>query len=140
MGVVAALVEILAIGLAFRAQRLEGSLAEAWDNTRMDRLIILAILAVVSFLVAWVVDGLVGILSGERPRDTGSLWFDTFLRFFAVLELGLIGRLLNYFGFDKLPRKIILFIGLLCALLFLLRTCHHRHSEQIYTIPVQSSL
>jgi hypothetical protein len=106
----------------------------------MDRLIILAILAVVSFLVAWVVNGLVGILSGERPRDTGSLWFDTFLRFFAVLELGLIGRLLNYFGFDKLPRKIILFIGLLCALLFLLRSCHHRHSEQICTYPVQSSL
>jgi hypothetical protein len=101
----------------------------------MDRLIILAILAV----VAWVVNGLVGILSGERPRDTGSLWFDTFLKFFAVLELGLIGRLLSYLRFDRLPHKIILFIGLVCALLFLLRSCHHRHSEQNYTYPVQSS-
>ena len=105
----------------------------------MDRLIILAILAVVAFLIAWVVNGLVGILSGERPRDTGSLWFDTFLRFFAVLELGLIGRLLNYFGFDRLPRKMILCIGLVCALLFLLRSCHHRQREQNYTYPVQSA-
>ena len=98
----------------------------------------LAMFAVVAFLVAWVVNGLVGLFSGERPRDTGSLWLDIFLRLFTVLELGLIGRILNYIGLDELPRKVVFFIGLLCILLFLVRAFHHEHIEEhIYSYPVQ---
>jgi hypothetical protein len=104
----------------------------------MDRLIMPAMFVVAAFLVAWIVNGLVGLLSGERPRDTGSLWLDVFLRLFAVLELGVIGRILSYIGLDGLPRKLVLFVGLLCVLLFLARSCHHEHTEQIYTYPVQS--
>jgi len=106
----------------------------------MYSFIMLAMFAVAAFLVAWVVNGLVGLLSGERPRDTGSLWLDIFLRLFAVLELGFIGRILNYVGLDGLPRKVVLFVGLLCVLLFLVRACHHERDEhsQTYTYPVQT--
>jgi len=88
----------------------------------MSSLIMLAMFAVAAFLVAWVVNGLVGLLSGERPRDTGRLWLDIFLRLFGVLELGFIGRILNYVGLGGLLRKVLLFIGLLCLLLFLVRS------------------
>ena len=101
-------------------------------------MIAFAILAVTAFLVAWVTNGLVGLLSGERPRDTGSLWLDTFLRMFAVLELGWIGRILNHVGLQGLPRKLVLFVGLLCVLMFLARACHHDHADQIRSYPVQS--
>jgi hypothetical protein len=104
----------------------------------MYSVIMLAVFAVAAFLVAWVVNGLVGLLSGERPRDTGRLWLDIFLRFFAILELGFIGRMLSYLGFQGWPRKVVLFIGLLCILLFLLKACHHSHSDNVYTYPVQS--
>ncbi len=105
----------------------------------MDNLLILGVFAVGAFLVAWVANGLVGLLSGERPRDTGRLWLDIFFRFFAILELGFIGRMLSYVGFQGWPRKLVLFIGLLCVLLFLLRACHHTHTDDhIYTYPVQS--
>ena len=105
----------------------------------MYNLVILAVFAVSAFLVAWLANGLVGLLSGERPRDTGGLWLDIFFRFFAILELGFIGRRLSYVGFQGWPRKLVLFIGLLCVLLFLLRACHHTHTgDHIYTYPVQS--
>jgi hypothetical protein len=104
----------------------------------MYGLVMLATLTVAAFLAAWIVNGLVGLLSGERPRDTGRLWLDIFLRVFVVLELGFIGRMLNYVGLGGLPRKVILFVGLLCVLLFLLRACHHEHTEHVYTYPVQS--
>ena len=98
----------------------------------------LAMFAVAAFLVAWVVNGLIGLLSGERPRDTGSLWLDVFLRLFAVLELGFVGRILNYVGLAGLPRKVVLFVGLLCVLLFLARACDHKHDEQIHTYSLQT--
>lgn len=97
--------------------------------------------AVAAFLVAWVVNGLVGLMSGEHPRDTGRLWLDTFLRIFAVLELGWIGRILNYVGLRGLPQKLVLFIGLLCVALFLARSCSQSHeadSRYIRTYPMQS--
>ncbi len=90
----------------------------------------LAVFGVAAFLMAWVVNGIIGLLSGEKPRDTGRLWVDIFLRLFAILELGFIGRILNYVGLAGLPRKVVLFIGLLCVLLFLLRACHHDHTQQ----------
>ena len=104
----------------------------------MSSFLFLAIVAVVAFLVAWVVNGLVGLLSGERPQDTGRLWLDVFMRMFAVLELGVIGRILNYVGLDGLPRKIVFFVGLLCLLLFLVGACHHEDAGQTYTYPVHS--
>jgi hypothetical protein len=94
--------------------------------------------AVAAFLVVWVANGLVGLLSGERPGDTGRLWLDTFLRIFAVLELGWIGRILNYAGLGGLPRKVVLFVGLLCVLLFLSKSCHHEQRDFIRSYPVQS--
>ena len=103
----------------------------------MHSLIILGVFAVAAFLVAWVVNGLVGLLSSEKPEDTGSLWLDIFLRFFAVLELGVIGRMLNYVGLDGAPRKVIFLIGLVCVLLFLVRACHHReYNKQMQTYHV----
>jgi len=99
----------------------------------MFSLIIVAMFAVGSLLAAWLVNGLVGLLSGERPRDTGRLWLDIFLRLFAVLELGFIGRILGYVGIDGLPRKVVLFVGLACLMLFLAKACHHeRHEEHQY--------
>jgi len=104
----------------------------------MTTFAMLVMFAVAAFLAAWVVNGLVGLLSGERPRDTGSLWLDMFLRIFAVLELGWIGRILNYVGLRGLPRKIVLFIGLLCVLVFLVRARHHDGSRYIRSYPLRS--
>jgi hypothetical protein len=90
----------------------------------MSSFVMLAAFGVAAFLVAWIVNSLVGLLSGERPRDTASLWFDVFFRLFAILELGFIGRILNYAGLTGWPRKAIFFIGTLCVLVFLVRACH----------------
>jgi hypothetical protein len=103
----------------------------------MFNLAFLAAFVIAAFLVAWVVNGLVGLLSGEKPRDTASLWLDVFLRMVAVLELGVIGRVLNYCGLVGWPRKLILFLGLLCVLLFLARACHDSHTENTRMYPVQ---
>src|SRR2546427_4407247 len=97
--------------------------------------VMLAAFGVAAFLVAWVVNALVGLLSGERPRDTASLWFDIFFRFFAILELGLIGRVLSYLGLTGWPRKAVFFIGMVCVLLFLVRACHETHDTHTYTYP-----
>jgi hypothetical protein len=97
----------------------------------------LAAFGVAAFLVAWVANALVGLLSGERPRDTASLWFDIFFRFFVILELGWIGRVLSYMGITGWPRKAILFIGLICVLLFLAGECHRRPDPYTHTYPVQ---
>ncbi len=85
----------------------------------------IAAFVVAAFLVAWLVNGLVGVMSGENPRDTGRLGAETFLRLFAVFELGAIGRMLNYLGLTGWPRKLVLFAGLLCLLAFLVRSCHN---------------
>jgi hypothetical protein len=104
----------------------------------MHHLIVIAVVAVAAFLVAWVANGLVGFLSSERPRDTGSLWLDTFLRIFVVLELGWVGRILNYIGLRGVPRKVLFFIGLLGVLLFLARSCQQERHDNIRTYPVQT--
>jgi hypothetical protein len=107
----------------------------------MSTLAMLAMFAGAAFLVAWVTNGLVGRLSGERPGQTGRLWLDTFVRVFAVLELGWLGRILNYAGLRGLPRKLVLFLGLLCVLLFLVRGCqrdHQNDSRHIRSYPVQA--
>lgn len=101
----------------------------------------LLMFAVASFLVAWIANGIVGLLSGEHPRDTGRLWLDTFLGVLAILELGWIGRILSGAGLHGLTRKWVLFLGLLCVLLFLARSCRHAHEDDksyIRSYPVQS--
>lgn len=98
----------------------------------MFDLAFIAALGLAAFLVAWVVSGLVGMMSGENPPDTGGLGAEVFLRLFAVLELGVIGRVLNYVGFTGWPRKLALFVGLLCVLLFLVRACHDAHPHNTW--------
>ena len=83
----------------------------------------LLMFVIATFLVAWVTNGLVSLLSGEHPRDTGRLWFDAFLRFFAVIELGWVGRILNHIGLHGLTKKLVLFFGLLGLLVFLVGSC-----------------
>ena len=104
----------------------------------MTAFTMIVMFGVAAFLIAWVVNGVIGLLSGERPRDTGSLWLDTFLRIFAVLEIGWLGRVLNYIGLRGTPRKIVLFIGLLGLLLFLVKACRHDDSHYIRSYPVES--
>jgi len=107
----------------------------------MSMFAMLAMFAVAAFLVAWVVNGLVGLLSGEHPRDTGRQWLDTFLRIFVVLELGWIGRVLNGVGLRGLPQKLVVFVGLLCLLIFLARACRQANEDDktyIQSYPVQS--
>jgi hypothetical protein len=103
----------------------------------MNSFIMLAAFGVAAFLVAWIVNSLVGLLSGERPRDTASLWFDIFFRFFSILELGLVGRLLSYLGLTGWPRKAVFFIGTDCLLLFLVRACHNTQESHAYPAPAQ---
>ena len=105
----------------------------------MSDLAFIAGLGLAAFLVAWIVNGLVGMMSGENPRDTGRLGVEVFLRLFTILELGFIGRALNYLGLTGWLRKLVLFIGLLCVLVFLVRACssvhtHHTHFEHVYGV------
>ncbi|HEY5910387.1 MAG TPA: hypothetical protein VJA21_07260 [Verrucomicrobiae bacterium] len=95
----------------------------------MSDLAFIAAFGLAAFLIAWVVNGLVGMMSGENPRDTGRLGAEVFLRFFAILELGIIGRVLGYLGFTGWPRKLMLFIGLLCVLAFMVRVCVYNRSN-----------
>jgi hypothetical protein len=104
----------------------------------MTTLGMLVMFGIASFLVAWLANGLVGLLMGERPRDTGSLWLDTFLRILLLLELGWIGRILTYAGFSGSSRKLLLFLGLLCVVLFLAKDCRHEHNSNVRSFPVQS--
>ncbi len=100
----------------------------------MSEVAFIAAFGLAAFLIAWVVNGLVGMMSGENPRDTGRLGAEIFLRFFAILELGIIGRVLGYLGFTGWPRKLMLFVGLLCILAFLIRAGHHtgRDNSAVY--------
>ncbi len=104
----------------------------------MSDLTTIAAFAVAAFIVAWFVNGLVGVLSGEKPRDTASLWAEVFVKLMLILELGLIGRLLNYCGLTGWPRKLVLFLGLLCVLIFLAHSCRESHDDRPRSIPTQS--
>ena len=87
----------------------------------MASLTFLISLALAALLVAWISNSLVALLSGERPPDTGRLAGETFLRLFAMLELGLFARVLNGLGFTGRRRKFVLFLGMVCVLVFLVR-------------------
>ena len=49
-----------------------------------------------ALIAAWVVNFLVGLLSGEHPGDTRRVWWEILFRSLAVGDLALIDRILNY--------------------------------------------
>lgn len=105
----------------------------------MSHFVVVAALALATFLVAWIANALVGLLMGEKPRDTVGVWFDTFFGMFALLELGFIGRMLTNFGLTGWPRKAVLFIGLVCVFVFLARACSHdTHKSDTNSYPMQT--
>lgn len=106
----------------------------------MDDLVLVAMFGLAALVIAWVVNGMVGWLSGERPKDTGRLWADIFLRFFTILELGWIGRLLTRMGLNGWPGKFVAIVGMICVLLFLLRSCEREEPSyrREYNTPVQT--
>jgi len=82
------------------------------------------LLALAAWFVACFVNALVGMLSGEKPQDTGRLWLDVFLRLFVVGQLSFAGRMLNYVGIDGWPRRLLYIAGVICILVFLYYTFH----------------
>jgi hypothetical protein len=104
----------------------------------MNNLVMLTACVLAAFLVAWVVNALVGLLSGEKPGDTGRLWLDVFSRIVPLLELGIIGWVLNHLGLKGWRRKLVLFIGVLCILSLLVRACRDTHDDQLPTHEVQA--
>jgi hypothetical protein len=80
------------------------------------------LVCLVALFVAWLVNALVGVLSGEKPGDTGRLWLDVVLRIFALGRLSFVGRMLNYSG-GVWPRRILYAVGALAIVIFLIRGC-----------------
>jgi hypothetical protein len=92
-----------------------------------------ATFALAALVVAWGVSALVSVLSGEKKQATTSLWAEILSRVFLVSELGLIGRALNYFGLTGWARKLVVFLGILCILLFFVSSCHkHENADSVY--------
>ena len=81
----------------------------------------LGVIALITLIVAWIVNALVGLLMGEKPRDTTSLWLDTFVEF---LCFGAIGRYLDGLGVHGWPRKAVYLAGCAGIAIFLVRSCH----------------
>ena len=57
--------------------------------------------------MAWVVNAIVNVLSGEKRNDTGSLWIDIVLRIFAARDFGITARILNYLARQGWPLKLL---------------------------------
>jgi hypothetical protein len=74
-------------------------------------------------VVAWVANAVVNVLSGEKRRDTGSLWCDIVLRIFAVREFGIVARVLNYTAAHRWPLKVLYVMGLIGIVALLGRGC-----------------
>lgn len=91
-------------------------------------MLFLSTLVLAALLIAWLANTLVEMLSGEKPQSTVSLWAEIISSLLIVSEFGTIGRILNRFGLTGLRRKAVLFLGLLCVLLFLLKSNHHHAS------------
>ena len=89
----------------------------------MFSLLMIALVAGFALLAAWIVNTLVGIMSGEKPGDTGRVWADLFLRIFGVGRLGVTGRILNYLGSDGWPRRVLYVAGTISILALLLESC-----------------
>ena len=72
----------------------------------------------VALVAAWFVNFLVGLLRGEHPGDTRSVWWDIFLRMFALGELGVLGRALNYIN-ASWARRILAVVGFIGLVIFI---------------------
>ena len=89
----------------------------------MSTLMFICIAAGLALFIAWLVNALVGWMSGEHPGDTGRQAGDVFFRILGVVRLGMIGRLLDRVGWPPWVRWIIYFAGGVFILSALLRTC-----------------
>jgi len=76
-----------------------------------------------ALLVAWVVNAIVNVLSGEKRNDTGSLWIDIVLRIFAARDFGIIARILNFLARQGWPLKLLYAMGAIAVVAFLVRGC-----------------
>jgi hypothetical protein len=93
----------------------------------MSRLAIFGLICGFALLAAWLVNALVGILSGEHPKDTGRVWSDIIMRIFATMEFGLIGRILGYLATAGWPLRVLYGLGTVGILRFFIRGCHASH-------------
>ena len=76
----------------------------------------------VALVAAWFVNFLVGLLRGEHPGDTRSVWWDILLRMFALEELGVLGRALNYIN-ATWARRILAVVGFVALMVFIFQAC-----------------
>ena len=80
-----------------------------------------------ALLAAWLVNTLIGIMSGEHPKDTGRVWSDIIMRIFGALEFGLVGRILGYLATTGWPLRVLYGLGAVGILAFFIRGCHEPH-------------
>jgi hypothetical protein len=85
----------------------------------MSDLGILLLFGGVALVAAWFVNFLVGLLRGEHPGDTCSVWCDILLRMFALGELGVLGRVLNYIN-ASWARRILAIVGFIALVIFVI--------------------
>jgi hypothetical protein len=90
----------------------------------MSTFAIFVLLCVAALVVAWVVNALVGILSGEHPKDTGRLWSDIVLRVFAAMKFGFLGRFVGYMASTGWRLRVLYALGVLGIVAFLIRGCN----------------
>ena len=76
-----------------------------------------------ALLVAWVVNAIVNVLSGEKRNDTGSLWIDIVLRIFAARDFGITARILNYLARQGWPLKLLYAMGAIALVAFFVHGC-----------------
>jgi hypothetical protein len=89
----------------------------------MGTLVTIALIGLAALFVAWIANTLVGLLSGERPRDTGRLWSNIVLRIFTIKEFGVVGRILNYVASEGWPLRVLYGLGAIGILALLIRSC-----------------
>lgn len=63
--------------------------------------------AAISVVVAWLVNSLISMMSGERPDDLRHDALDIFLRVLGGWELGVFGRILIALGENQWVRRIL---------------------------------
>jgi hypothetical protein len=71
---------------------------------------------------ACIVTFIVGLLRSDRADDMPSVWWDILLRIFAVRELGLLGRVLNWMD-GSWARRILSVVGIVALILTLFHAC-----------------
>jgi hypothetical protein len=72
----------------------------------------------VALVAAGFVNFLVGLLRGEHPGDTLSVWLDVLSRMFALGELGVLGRALNYIN-APWARRILAVVGFIALMVYI---------------------